>query len=151
MSRLSFLLLALILKLFRKEAVRLNLTLCGGRPTFWQPLRTWHALQGTNMAKIGDTFLAKIAPTNAAGNPAPVFGATYTEGGDSYDITPAPDGLSAVLVARVAGTGNQVNVTATTKSGGSISETIDLPDVEPNVDEEATKLNLTVTGTVGPA
>jgi hypothetical protein len=103
------------------------------------------------MAKIGDTFLAKIAPTNAAGNPAPVFGATYTEGGDSYDITPAPDGLSAVLVARAAGTGNFVDVNATTKSGNSIFESLALPDVEPNVDEEATKLNLSVTGTVGPS
>jgi hypothetical protein len=135
MRGLYLFLLRLVLLLFRKEAVRLNL----------------YIERATYMAKIGDTFLAKIAPTNAAGNPAPVFGATYTEGGDSYDITPAPDGLSAVLVARAAGTGNFVDVNATTKSGNSIFESLALPDVEPNVDEEATKLNLSVTGTVGPS
>ena len=104
------------------------------------------------MAKIGDTFVAKIAPTNAAGNPAPVFRAVYEERGDSYDVTVAPDGLSAVLVARNAGTGNQISVFATTKGGVlMVPEFLDLPDVEPNVDNEAVKLNLTVTGTVGPS
>ena len=147
MSRLSFWLLRLVLLLFRKEAVRLNLDVRakGNLAAFAE----WIKREG-DMAKIGDTFVARIAPTNAAGAPAQVFGASYQEDGDSYDITPAPDGLSAVLVARSSGTNNAVNVTATTKSGAELYESLDLPDVEPNVDEEATKLNLSLeaTGTV---
>ena len=138
MRGLYFILLRLVLLLFRKEAVRLNLRLY--RPGYDLPRPTW----SLTMARIGDTFVARIAPTNAAGAPAPVFGATYDEAGDSYDITAAPDGLSAVLVARQAGTGNSVQVFATTKSGATITEFLDLPDVEPNVDDEATKLNLTL-------
>ena len=147
MSRLSFFLLRLVLRLFRKEAVRLNLCLVRTEiRDDWE----YELLIGDDMAKIGDTFLAKIAPTNAAGNPAPVFGAFYSEQGDSYDIVTSPDGLSAVFVASAAGTGNEVTVEATTKSGQRLVEVVVLPDVEPNVDEEAVKLNLTVTGTVGP-
>lgn len=94
--------------------------------------------------KIGETVTATITPTNAAGLPAPVYDVVYEELGESYDITPAPDGLSAVLVARNVGTGNVVRVTATTKGGAILVREALLPDVESPVDEEAVELNLTV-------
>jgi hypothetical protein len=96
------------------------------------------------LAKIGDTFTARIAPTNAAGQSAPVFNVAWTELGDSYDITPAPDGLSATLIARAAGTLNQVEVSALTNGANTLTESVDLPDVEADVDLEALALNLTV-------
>jgi len=110
------------------EAVRLNLT-----------------VEGPCMAKIGDTFVATIRPETAAGLPAQVFDIVYEQDSD-YDITVAPDGLSAVLVAKTAGAGNTLTVLGVTKGGASLVETVDLPDVDsPPVDEEAVKLNLTVT------
>ena len=124
---LIFLLVLLYVALCDREAVRLNLTVDGGC-----------------MAKIGDVLVARIAPTNVAGSPAPVFQADWLEMGDSYDVTPAPDGLSATLVARASGTGNFVSVSAITKSGATLSEQVALPDVEVAVDEEAVALNLIV-------
>lgn len=97
------------------------------------------------MAKIGDSFTAKIAPTNAAGAPAPVFSVVWFESGDSYDISASPDGLTAVLTAKASGAANSVTVQATTKSGATLTATVNLADVEaPPVDEEAVALNLTV-------
>lgn len=99
------------------------------------------------MAKIGDTLNVTIAPTTAAGQPAPVFGVVYdpdSAGFDGYDVTPSPDGLSAVLVAKASGTGFKLTVSATTKSGAPLSETVDLPDIDAPVDEEAVALNITV-------
>lgn len=107
------------------EALRLNLTL------------------ETNMAVLGSTVVARIAPTNAAGAPAPVFTIEWFEDGDSYSLVPAPDGLSVTFVADAAGTGNRVTVTATTKGGSVLSASLDLPDVDAPVDEEAVALNLT--------
>lgn len=133
--------------LFRcNEAVRLNLTVTHrtlrisgyNMPVFNHPESL------LDMAKIGDSFTARIAPTNAAGGPAPVFNVIYSESGDSYDISVAPDGLTAVLVAKSAGTDNVVHVEATTKGGALLFATAALPDVEAAVDEEAVKLNLTI-------
>jgi hypothetical protein len=74
-----------------------------------------------------------------------VFSVEWSEIGDSYDITPSPDGLTATLVARVAGSVNAVFVSATTKSGAILTASADLPDVdEVPVDEEAVTLNLSV-------
>jgi hypothetical protein len=122
------------------EATRLNLRVGG----IWYAFLMWvHEHEGSVMAKIGDTFTARIAPTNAAGQPAPVFDVVFTEVGDSYTFTVLPDG-SAVLVADAAGTGNSVEVEATTASGKVLRESVALPDVEANVDNEAVALNLTV-------
>lgn len=97
------------------------------------------------MAKIGDSFTATIHPTNAAGAPAPVFNVVWSEVGDSYDISVAPDGLTAILTAKASGNANAVEVSATTKSGATLTATVNLADVEaPPVDEEAVALNLSV-------
>jgi hypothetical protein len=97
-----------------------------------------------DMAKIGDSFTGRIAPTNAAGAPAPVFSQVYFEDGDSYDVSIAPDGMSAVFTANSAGTGNVAKVQAVTKGGALLTESVALPDVESSVDEEAVALNFTV-------
>lgn len=111
-----------------REASRLNLTIDGGC-----------------MAKIGDSFVARIAPTNVAGQPAPVFNAVYIEEGDSYTVSPAPDGLSAVLTAVSSGAGNLVRVDAFSKGGVLLSEFRALADVESPPDaEEAVALNLSI-------
>jgi hypothetical protein len=125
-----------------REAVRLNLRVL--RENSCGYLQDWHMHERIRMAKIGDTLVATISPVNEAGQPAPVFSVTYDEFGDSYDITPNPDGLSATLVAKVSGTGNSVIVTATTKSGAQLMETLDLPDVDFVADEEAVSLQLRV-------
>jgi hypothetical protein len=129
------------------EATRLNLRLMLGPIQFVGGSRTRYyvLLQGKQpMAKIGDTFTARIAPTNAAGQPAPVSDVSFVEVGDGYTITLLPDGVSAILVADFASTGNSVEVTAFTASGKAITESVALPDVEANVDNEAVALNLTV-------
>lgn len=110
---------------FRGDAVRLNLTV------------------ETSMAKLGDTFTARIAPTNAAGQPADVFNVDYIPL-NGYSVAQAPDGLSAVLTAVAAGTGFVLTCTATTKHGARLTETVALPDVEADVDDEAVALGLTV-------
>jgi hypothetical protein len=119
------LLLALIKWLDRNEAVRLN-------------------LQRMDMAKIGQSFQYKIAPTNAAGAPAPVSDILWGEDGDSYDLSVAPDGLTVTVVANSAGLGNVLFVSATTKGGLELRESITLEDVESPVDEEAVALNLSI-------
>jgi hypothetical protein len=125
LTRLLLFFLGLILWGLRKEAVRLNFT-----------------LSGACMAKkIGDTVTGRIAPTNAAGAPAPVFSAVYVEEGDSYDVSIAPDGLSAVFTANSVGTGNVATVVAITKGGLELRESLALDDVESPVDEEAVALN----------
>jgi hypothetical protein len=95
------------------------------------------------MAKIGDTFTARIRPTNAAGLPAPVFNVDFSEPSDLYDVV-SVNGDEAVFVAIAAGSGAFVNVTATTKGGVTLIESASLPDVEASPDEEAVALNLTV-------
>lgn len=99
-----------------------------------------------SMAKIGDKFVASIAPTNAAGKPAPVTGVFFEELSDLYDVeSVSADGLSATFVAVKSGSGATVTVTAKSKSGATLTDAKALPDVdEPPVDEEATALNLTV-------
>lgn len=148
MLELLILLIAALLywALTSREAVRLNLHICGQETL--SPCGRWTlvTIYGDHtMAKIGDVIVARIAPTNAAGAPAPVFNAEWSEAGDSYDFTVSPDGLSATFVAKVAGTLNFVQVTATTKSGASLFAEAALPDVEAApVDEEAVSLGLTV-------
>lgn len=97
-----------------------------------------------DMAQLGQTLVARIAPTNAAGAPAPVFDIVWEEEGDSYSIVPAPDGLSATIVADAAGAGNVVVVHAVTRGGAILRETLALPDVDSPVDEEAVALNLSL-------
>ena len=140
MSRLFLLLLRLVLWLLRKEAVRLNLSI----DTHWLTEAWLAGWIGEPMAKIGDSFTARIAPTNASGNPAPVFNVVYGEEGDSYDVSVAPDGLFATFTARAAGFGNVAYVVATTKGGAELCESVSLPDVEVAVDEEAVALNLSI-------
>ena len=112
---------------------------------WYEAKRLNFTLEGCPMAKkIGETVTGRIAPTNAAGAPAPVFDVVYSEVGDSYDFTPAPDGLSVTFVAKAVGTGNVAHVSATTKGGALLTASIDLPDVEANVDEEAVNLNFTL-------
>lgn len=139
--RLLLLLWRWILRLLGLEAVRLNLRIdcehCG-------EAQYCEAFKGYLMAKIGDSFTARIAPTNAAGNPAQVFEVRYSEAGDCYDFTVAPDGLTAVFTAVAAGAGNSVSVTAITKGGATLSESLELPDVETPADEEAVALNLSL-------
>jgi hypothetical protein len=103
-------------------------------------------IKGPHMAKIGDTVTATIAPTNAAGSFAPVFEIQFSEDSEGWDVASvATDGLSAVLVAVAAGVGGSVTVSAVSKGGVSLSETVALADVDaPPVDEEAVKLNLSV-------
>ena len=98
------------------------------------------------MAKIGDKFTATIAPTNAAGKPAPVTEIFFDELSDLYDfVDRGKDGLSATFVAVKSGTGATVTVTAKSKSGATLTDAKPLPDVaEPPADEEAVALNLTV-------
>jgi hypothetical protein len=110
---------------FSREAVTLNLTV------------------RNDMAKLGDTLTATISPKNAAGDAAPVFGAAYVPSG-GYEATESTDGLSAVLVAVASGTGFSVTVTATSKHGVVLTETVPLPDVDVVVDDEAVTLNLAV-------
>lgn len=128
------------------EAERLNLTVTGTKVLPGVPGWTedWlvTTFLGDSMAKINDTLTAKIAPTNAAGASAPVFDVAYFATG--YTITPAPDGLSAVLVATSAGTGFKLTAVAHSAHGASLSQTVDLPDVDVAVDDEAVALNLTV-------
>jgi hypothetical protein len=129
------------------EATRLNLRLWVGPATLpGASTRFYYFIipGAIRMAKIGDTFTARIAPTNAAGQPAPVSDVSFVEVGDGYTITLLPDGVSAILVADFASTGNSVEVTAFTASGKAITESVALPDVEANVDNEAVALNLTV-------
>jgi hypothetical protein len=146
MVRLFYWLLAVLNPFNRRRAKRLNLELLYNWPQQGGSL-LWpveYLFGDGHMAKIGDTFTARIAPTNAAGQSAPVFNVAWTELGDSYDITPAPDGLSATLIARAAGTLNQVEVSALTNGANTLTESVDLPDVEADVDLEALALNLTV-------
>jgi hypothetical protein len=97
------------------------------------------------MAKIGDSFTARIAPTNATGDPAPVFNVVWAENGDAFNVSAAPDGLSAVFTAIAAGASNEAFVIATSKGGATLEASVALPDVEaPPVDEEAVALNLTI-------
>ncbi len=142
-ARLLAYLLDWYYRLRGQEAVRLNLRVLRrhriGHGFIWIPS------EGNRMAKIGDTFTATIAPTNAAGAPAPVFDSVFTEDSEAYDVVSiAADGLSAVLVAVAAGTGLSVFVSATTKSGKSLTDTKPLPDVVVPVDDEAVALNLSV-------
>jgi hypothetical protein len=134
LGRLFLFLLRLILWGLRKEAVRLNLTIHGA----------------TDMARIGDSFTAFIEPTNAAGQPARVFDVLYGEEGESYDVTAAPDGMTAVFTARAAGTGNVAFVSAKTKGGATLEGSVALPDVESAVDEEAVALNFRIEIPVAP-
>ena len=128
-----------------KEAVRLNLHIDWREWARRDPVEYLRFLKRRHMAKIGDSFTAKIAPTNAAGAPAPVFNVMWLETGDSYDISVAPDGLTAILTAKASGAANSVTVQATTRSGATLTATVNLADVEaPPVDEEAVALNLTV-------
>jgi len=150
MSGLFLLLLAVVgivwlvrsVNCFQLDAERLNLQVLKWVPfadgTHWL---CFH--REKHMAKIGDTFTARIAPTNAAGQPAPVSDVAYVASG-GYAVTPAPDGLSAVLVANAGGSGFTLTAIATTAHGASLSETVALPDVEVAVDDEAVALNLTV-------
>ncbi len=149
-------LLALWYRITGREAVRLNLRVYTTVLQFfvnegWGAIERWEAppkyfaRRYGNMAKINDTFTATIKPTNAAGKPAPVTDSQFFEDSESYDVVSvAADGLSAVLVARAAGTGLSVRVTALSKAGVSLTETKPLPDVEVPTDEEAVALNLTV-------
>ncbi len=98
------------------------------------------------MAKIGDSITARIAPTNLAGAAAPVFDVQWDDPGDAYDVSVSPDGLTATVVAKAAGSGVAV-VSAKTKSGTNLVDSKPLPDVDAApVDEEAVALNLTVEG-----
>lgn len=97
-----------------------------------------------DMAALGQTFVARIAPTNAAGASAPVSDIVWDEVGDGYSVVPAPDGMSATLVADQAATGNSVRVTAVTKGGAELFAELALPDVVAPPDEEAVALNLTL-------
>lgn len=118
------------------EATSLNLTI---EPASLSALCLWEG----DMAKIGDKFLARIAPTNDAGGPAPVFDAEYILLGGSYTVVAAADGLSAVLTAGFPGSGNRLEVAARTKGGSSLLDSEPLPDVEADA-EEASRLNLTI-------
>lgn len=137
-----------------KEAVRLNLRvrnpgyewqLIGGDWVRFGPRRA-DIFRRYGMAKIGDKFTATIAPTNAAGKPAPVTDVFFEELSDLYDVeSVSADGLSATFVAVKSGSGATVTVTAKSKSGATLTDAKALPDVdEPAPDEEATALNLTV-------
>jgi hypothetical protein len=95
------------------------------------------------MAKIGDTFIGTIAPTTAGGLAAPVTGVKWSVTDGYVVLSVAESGLSAVLQAKVGGTGNKVTVTATAKSGAVLTAEAVLADVEA-ADEEAVALNLTV-------
>ena len=127
-----------------KEAVRLNLTYRARRLVVGP--RTYRPDRGIFMARIGDKFVASIAPTNAAGKPAPVTDAFFEELSDLYDVeSVSADGLSATFVAVKSGSGATVTVTAKSKSGATLTDAKALPDVdEPAPDDEATALNLTV-------
>ena len=102
-----------------------------------------HVHGGCHMAKIGDSFRATIAPTNAAGAPAPVSAVEFLTVGGSYNVVHVIGELTAVYTAVLPGSGNRVSVTATAKSGSTLADFADLPDVEEDA-EEATKLNLSV-------
>ena len=126
---LIFLLVLLYVALCDREAVRLNLT-----------------IEGCDMAKkIGETVNGLIAPKTAAGNPGPVFEVLWVDPGDAYDVTQAPDGLTAVFVAKAAGTANFATVHAISKSGAPLTQTKPLPDVEAAApDEEVVDLGLEI-------
>lgn len=93
------------------------------------------------MAKIGDTLSAKIAPTNSAGFAATVTDIAWTSSTPGYTVTPAADGLTASVTAVGTVTGASLGVTAKSQSGVSLTASAALPDV---IDNEATNLNLTV-------
>ena len=144
-GRLIAFLWSLWYRLRGQEAVRLNLRV--GMDLEHNRAGAWYAFyfKGKFMAKIGDTFTASIAPTNAKGDPAPVFEVSFSEDSECYDVVSvAADGLSAVLVAVAAGTGLSVFVRATTKGGAVLTDTKPLPDVVVPVDDEAVALNLSV-------
>lgn len=102
-------------------------------------------LEGPTMAKIGDQPIYRIDPTNVLDQPAPVFNVQWEVVGISYIIgtVGADNGYSVVLNAVDPGP-SVLKVTATTKAGATLTETIDLEAVEapPAPDEEAVKLNL---------
>lgn len=99
-------------------------------------------IEGSCMANLGTQFRASIAPTNLAGNPAPVFDVTWAALGASYQVAVSEDGLSAIYTAAFPGAGNAVEVSARTKGGSGLAESFALPYVED--DQEAAALNLTV-------
>lgn len=102
-------------------------------------------IQGSEIMNIGDTATAKISPT-AAGQPSTVSNVVYdVSPPGAYSIVPAADGLSAVYVAAVAGTGNRATVKAINAAGTVLTDSAALPDVSGVVGPPADALNLAVT------
>jgi len=95
------------------------------------------------MANIGSTFTARIAPTTAAGEAAPVSNIGWGASGTGYTFVPAADGMSCVYTAATVSTGNGVTVTAQSAAGVALTDSASLPDVAVTI-PEATKLNLVV-------
>lgn len=129
----------------RQEAAYLNLRL-GVMPKWAWPAAKWRGqliAERRYMAQIGQTFIATIAPTTAGGLPAPVTGVVWTVTDGYAVLSQAESGLSAVLQAKNAGTGNKVSVSAVSKAGITLTAEAVLADVEAP-DEEAVALNLTV-------
>jgi len=136
-----------------QEAVRLNLRVNFVERFVSGPYVVLHHIPvellpilGVRMAKIGDKFVARIAPTNAAGKPAPVTDVLFAELSDRYDeVAVSDDVYSVTFEAVVSGSGATVTVSGTSKSGAVLTAAAALPDVEaPPADEEAVALNLTV-------
>jgi hypothetical protein len=108
----------------------------------------WHEATRLNlhrencMAQIGDAPTYRIDPTNVGGAPAPVTEITWAVEGAYLIGTIAPDQMSVILNAVNSGAG-ELFVSARTKSGVLLSESIVLEAVEaPPIDEEATQLGL---------
>jgi hypothetical protein len=102
-------------------------------------------IKGPDMAKIGDTFTATIAPTTADGSPAVVNTVVYAFNPEVYDVQVSDDSLSAVFTAKAGGK-SQLRVTARSLGGVDLADEKALPDVEaaPVPDLEAAALNLTI-------
>lgn len=144
LDRLRDYLLWLWFTLRRQEATALHLTIALRRPYAWPGSKwTGQLTRRHYMAKIGDTFIATIAPTTAGGLPAPVTGVVWTVTASYTILSVSEDTLSAVVQAKVAGTGDKVSVKANAKSGAELTAEAVLPDVDA-ADEEAVALNLKV-------
>lgn len=106
-----------------------------------------HFSERHHKMKIGDTGLAKIAPT-AAGAPASVQSVNWSVAPDGiWTVTPASDGMSADLNAVGAGDGAVLSVTGVNVAGVTLTETAALPKVDSPTPPPpvADALNLTVT------
>jgi hypothetical protein len=100
------------------------------------------SIKGTAMAKIGDSFVAKIAPTRLDGASAVVTDVVYSVDPAVYDIVVADDFLSATITAKAAGT-TTVRVTANSLGGVALTAEAAAPVVEAE-DLEAVALNLSI-------